>query len=118
MPGQLLLMILFSLSGLLIIVLSLPLVFRKVPPNSFYGLRVPATLKDEWVWYEANAKAGRDLIGFGVLFILAALGLGVAPLAEATYAGALAGFSMAGGLTVVVIGLRRANRLLRQRRGS
>lgn len=38
---------------------SLPLVFRKVPRNCFYGYRTRATLGDDFMWYEANAYFGR-----------------------------------------------------------
>ena len=55
--------------GVLFIALAIPLIWRKVPPNHYYGLRVPATLADERVWYEANARAGRELLVLGVLVI-------------------------------------------------
>src|SRR5512140_650856 len=37
---------------------SLPLVFRKVPRNVVYGYRTRATLASDFVWYEANAYFG------------------------------------------------------------
>jgi uncharacterized membrane protein len=61
--------------GLLFIGISAPLALRRVPPNGWYGLRVPSTFADEWVWYEANAMSGRDLIVVGVMLVLAGLGL-------------------------------------------
>ncbi len=39
-------------------VVSLPLVFRKVPRNVLYGYRTRATLDSDLVWYEANAYFG------------------------------------------------------------
>lgn len=38
---------------------SLPLIFRKVPRNPIYGYRTRATLSDDELWYEANAYFGR-----------------------------------------------------------
>lgn len=38
---------------------SLPLVFRKIPRNGFYGYRTRATLSSDFMWYEANAYFGR-----------------------------------------------------------
>jgi uncharacterized membrane protein len=42
--------------GVVMVLLSLPMALRRVPPNHFYGLRVPATFADQWVWYEANDR--------------------------------------------------------------
>ncbi|RMD62291.1 SdpI family protein [Candidatus Parcubacteria bacterium] len=55
--------------GVLFIVLAIPLIRRRVPPNHWYGLRVPATFAHERVWYEANARMGRDLLVLGILVI-------------------------------------------------
>jgi uncharacterized membrane protein len=46
--------------------LSLPLIFRKVPPNRVYGYRTRATLSDEALWYTVNAY-------FGLRFLVASL---------------------------------------------
>jgi uncharacterized membrane protein len=43
----------------LFVVLSLPLILRKVPRNIVYGYRTRATLASDDVWYEANAYFGR-----------------------------------------------------------
>jgi SdpI/YhfL family protein len=39
---------------LLIIVLSIPMILRKVPRNSLYGFRTAYTLSSDEVWYRAN----------------------------------------------------------------
>ena len=48
-------------------VVSLPLIFRKVPRNPVYGYRTRATLRDDALWYEANACFGRWVIVMSVL---------------------------------------------------
>ena len=48
---------------------SLPLIFRKVPPNPVYGYRTRAMLGDEALWYNVNAY-------FGLRFLLASLASG------------------------------------------
>jgi hypothetical protein len=58
-------------SGLLIFVLSLPLIGRKVPMNGAYGIRIPAAFESEQRWYDINAYGGRQLAG-GSVFIMAA----------------------------------------------
>ena len=110
--------ILFIASGLLIIGLALPMIHRRVKPNAVYGLRVPATFADEWVWYEANARSGRDLLISGIVQVTAAILLWIPGLDEATYAFVNEGILLAGALFCCVVGWRRANRLLEQRRRS
>jgi hypothetical protein len=44
------------------VVLSIPLILRKVPRNIVYGFRTCATLSDDFVWYETNAYFGRGLV--------------------------------------------------------
>ena len=65
--------LLFPLLGLLLIALGWPLAARRVRPNRWYGLRVPATFADATVWYDANAVAGRDMVGLGILVLAIAL---------------------------------------------
>jgi len=46
----------------LLALVALPLIFRKIPRNHAYGFRTPGTLRDDGVWYEANAHGGRGLV--------------------------------------------------------
>ncbi len=55
--------------GPILIVCSIPLVLRWVPPNRFFGLRIPSTLKDESVWYDANALSGRHMMLLGLVMV-------------------------------------------------
>ncbi len=80
MDSNLVLLIVSVALGLLFIGVAIPLTQRRVPPNPLYGLRVPATLADETVWYEANAQAGKDMLRVGVLVIVVGAGLYFAPL--------------------------------------
>lgn len=100
---------------LVLILIAIPLVLRRIPPNGLYGLRVPATFKDERVWYDANAASARDMIVLAVVLLAFAL---VPPwlgwrgeshwLAWAVLLGA-------GAVAMAAVGWRRANRMLRQR---
>jgi uncharacterized membrane protein len=111
--------VLFAFTGLLLVGVSLPMMRRRVPPNSLYGLRVPATFADEWVWYEANARSGRDMALFGGLFVLAVLLLPLVPgLTPELYTAACAALLTGGVIACAAVGWRRANRLLAERRGS
>ncbi|HPA50370.1 MAG TPA: SdpI family protein [Thermoanaerobaculia bacterium] len=55
------------------ILISIPLVLRKIGPNVVYGYRTRATLSDPALWYEANALFGRRLIAACTVSALAAL---------------------------------------------
>ena len=85
----------------LFLVLAIPLVLKKIPRNRVYGFRTRATLKDDLLWFEANAHFGRRLIAASLfsitavfvlyytalspeLFVYAALGVLVAPALAAT----------------------------------
>ena len=105
--------------GLLLAVLGWPMATRRVPPNRWYGLRVPATFADERVWYDANAVAGRDMMTLGTVLIVVALALPrLADRPDSVYAGVCAGILGVGSLSLTVRGWRLANRLLREVRGG
>lgn len=44
-----------------LIALAIPLILQKVPPNPFYGFRLPKTQSDPRIWYAANRAAGVNL---------------------------------------------------------
>ena len=112
-----LLALLFVGTGVLLMVISVPLMRRRIAPNSLYGLRVPATFADEWVWYEANARSARDLFLMGLIQIVLAVGLlGIPGVSEQVYALVNAVFISVGAIVAAVVGWRRANRLLDRRR--
>lgn len=111
--------LMFPILGLLLIALGWPMAARRVRPNRWYGLRVPATFADEQVWYEANAVAGRDMMVLGSTIVVAAVVLPrVVTLSSSTYGGICAGLLGVGSLVLAVRGWRLANRLLRERRGG
>jgi uncharacterized membrane protein len=55
--------------GPVLIALAIPLWMRKVPPNWTYGVRLPSTLAEESVWYDINARGGRDLAFMGIGYL-------------------------------------------------
>ena len=62
-------------SGLVLTLISLPLIAGKIKPNALYGFRVPATLNNPDLWYPVNRYAARWLLVAGLLIIIAAVGL-------------------------------------------
>ncbi len=54
---------------------SIPLIQRRIKPNPWYGFRVPKTLRDERIWYQANAYSGVLLFLSGAITTAAAITL-------------------------------------------
>jgi uncharacterized membrane protein len=65
----------YVIFGLLMAALAIPLLFDKIPPNPWYGFRVPSTLADETLWYKVNRYAARWLFLAGVVTVVGALAL-------------------------------------------
>lgn len=108
--------LILSGGSLMMAALGIPMILRRVPPNPVYGLRVPATYADEAVWYEANAHSGRDLILLSVLLSVFALVLPRLPMSRETGVVSWCLVAAVGVIVLAMVGWRRANRLLRERR--
>ena len=65
-------LLIYSLVGIVFIIISIPLIKRKIKINSLYGVRLPGTMKDEKIWYEVNEKSAKYLLVLGVVIIVAA----------------------------------------------
>src|SRR5205823_5291492 len=102
-------------ASLIMVVLAIPLMRKRIAPNALYGLRVPATFADEWVWYEANARSGRDLLCLGLTLLVMAIAIPVMGLGIAAYL-AWAVATLVGVIGAGIVGWLRANRLLKERR--
>ncbi|MEO6053256.1 MAG: SdpI family protein [Chthoniobacterales bacterium] len=50
--------------ALLIMLLCLPLIFRQIPKNHFYGVRFFQSYKSEKNWYAINEAGGKILIAW------------------------------------------------------
>ena len=98
--------------GALFVALAVPLIRRRIPPNHWYGLRVPATLAHERVWYEANARAGRELLALGTFVIALGAFLYVVPIPSWLGIALWFTFIMGGVILFVVRSWRFADRLL------
>ena len=49
-------------SSVLLVIISIPLILRMVPPNGIYGFRTASTQSSPAIWYPANAFMGWALI--------------------------------------------------------
>lgn len=74
--------------GLLTVLISVPLVLRKVPMNHWYGVRLPKAFASERNWYAINAYGGRWLIVYGIWLMVFGLFAGpYAPPASSPWSG-------------------------------
>jgi uncharacterized membrane protein len=96
--------------GPILILLSIPLALRWVPPNRFYGLRIPATRRDESVWYDANALNGRHLLLLGLLMVTLEF-----LLPRSIRTPVLTAIGWIGFIGIVAVDWRTANRWVRER---
>lgn len=55
--------------GPILIILSFPFLLRWVPQNRVFGFRVPATLRNKKVWYDANALCARHYLLLGLVMV-------------------------------------------------
>ena len=109
---------LFIAVGLVLIAFAVPLMRRKVKPNPFYGLRVPPTFADEHVWYDANAKSGRDMFVYAAGWVAyGVLSLGIPSLREERTCTFFGIAMAAAAIAMAILGWVRASRMLRERQG-
>lgn len=72
-------LLMYSGIGILFILISLPMLYGRIPPNPIYGFRVPKTLKNPEVWYPVNAHFARRMVWIGIIIFISAIGLALIP---------------------------------------
>ena len=103
--------VLFPLLSGGLALLGIPQWIAMVGPNRFYGVRTPATLGDEAVWYAVNRAAGRDLVFAGGAGLLLSLLLPELGVSGAAYTIVMT-LALAGGVVLVaIIAFARVRRL-------
>lgn len=106
--------IFFSLSCLVLIGLSIPLMLGKIKPNGWYGFRIPLTMNHPEIWYPANRLAGWWLLGYAVLLLAASLLLPILPgMTLDAYTVILAVLALIGLLIVALVCWYYAKKLAR-----
>jgi hypothetical protein len=96
--------------GPVLVSFSIPLMFRWIPPNRFFGLRVPSTLRNTSVWYDANALSARHLFGLGLFLVFLEFVLPLSARITTLRLVASLGFA-----AIIVVDWRTANRWERER---
>jgi len=100
--------------GVLLVVVSVPLLLGWVKPNPWYGFRTYDTLNDPDIWYKVNAYCARWLLIVGVVLALVALILGpIAGMNRVLY-GLVCTFIMLAGVLGTILASWRCMRSLVQ----
>lgn len=68
--------------GLLFILLGVPLMKKKIHPNSFYGFRTEKALRSDETWYEINSYGGGQLIRWCSMLVFIGILYFVFPVQE------------------------------------
>ncbi len=61
------------LLGLVLILISIPLVRNAIGPNRFYGFRTRKTRSSPEIWYKANKYCAKELIAAGMVIMMLAI---------------------------------------------
>ena len=65
--------LILSVTGILLVVLGRRMAQRRLPPNSWAGVRYEIALRSEENWYTMQARCAAATMGLGVVFIDSAL---------------------------------------------
>ena len=60
-------------AALIIILVSVPMIRRKVKMNDWYGIRIPASFASEAAWFDINHYGGRLLLAWSILIAATAM---------------------------------------------
>ena len=65
--------LILSVTGIVLVVLGRRMAQRRLPPNSWAGVRYEIALRSEENWYTMQARCAVATVGLGVVFIDSAL---------------------------------------------
>lgn len=61
------------MTGIVYILVSIPLPFDRIGPNRFYGFRIARAYESTEMWYKVNRIGAKVFVGYGVIML--AIGL-------------------------------------------
>ena len=68
------LLILYFFLDLVFIGISIPLLYKKIPRNKYYGFRTDRTLSNDKIWYDANTYFAKHFIIFNLFQVITTIG--------------------------------------------
>ncbi len=58
------------ISGVVLIAISLPILFNKIPPNYLYGVRTPKAFLSDENWYLINRNGAKCFISWALVLVV------------------------------------------------
>jgi hypothetical protein len=59
----------YFLTGILYILVSIPLLFGRIGPNRFYRFRIARAYESTEMWYKVNRIGAKVFVGYGVTML-------------------------------------------------
>ena len=63
----------YFVTGIVYILVSIPLLFDRIGPNRFYGFRIARAYELTAMWYKVNRSGAKIFVGYGIVML--AIGL-------------------------------------------
>jgi hypothetical protein len=89
--------------GILMMIVSLPMIDNKIKPNRYYGFRVKKTLENPEIWYKVNEYSGKRMFVVGMVISLGSMGISLIPKITPQQYGLITGMVNIFLLTLVVV---------------
>jgi len=59
----------FFITGIVYVLVSVPLLFNKLGPNRFYGIRIAKAYESTEMWYKVNRIGAKIFLRYGVVML-------------------------------------------------
>jgi uncharacterized membrane protein len=69
MSGETVALLSYVVTGIVYILVSMPLLFNRIGPNCFYGVRIPKAYESTEMWYKVNRLGAKVFLGYGVTML-------------------------------------------------
>lgn len=89
--------------GILLMIVSLPMIDNKIKPNHYYGFRVKKTLENPEIWYKVNEYMGKRMFPAGLVISLSAMGISLIPRITVQQYSLITGFVNIFLITLVIV---------------
>ena len=70
MSGEAVALSSYFVTGIVFILVSIPLLFNRIGPNWFYGVRISKAYESEEMWYKVNRLGAKVFIGYGATLLV------------------------------------------------
>jgi hypothetical protein len=116
---MIILLIVFLATGSLLVGLSIPLILQRIPPNQWYGFRIPANLNDPEIWYLVNAYAALRTLWLGIVQIIVSIAIYFTPGVNVDAYGSIVGAVLVFGMIISIAqSFRCLSRLTKEETGN